>query len=107
MRNIYRSLLLILATATQKELARYVSYLKAENNILRSRLPARIVVEPAERRRLVRLAAKLGRALDDLVTIVLLTRAPSWNGSSRRSVKNASTTSSCLVLREPWHNAGH
>jgi putative transposase len=70
MRNIYRSLLLILATATQKELARYVSYLKAENKILRSRLPERVVVEPSERRRLVRLAAKLGRALDDLVTIV-------------------------------------
>ena len=42
MRNIYRSLLLILTAATQKELARYVAYLKAENKILRSRLPARV-----------------------------------------------------------------
>jgi putative transposase len=70
MRNIYRSLLLILTAATQKELARYVAYLKAENKILRSRLPERVVVEPTERRRLVRLGAKLGRALDELVTIV-------------------------------------
>lgn len=70
MRNIYRSLLLILTAATQKELARYVAYLKAENKILRSRLPARVMVEPTERRRLVRLGAKLGRALDELVTIV-------------------------------------
>ncbi len=41
MRNIYRSLLLIIAGATQKELARQVRYLKVENDILRSKLPAR------------------------------------------------------------------
>ncbi|MDZ4781940.1 MAG: hypothetical protein SGJ19_16955 [Planctomycetia bacterium] len=70
MRNIYRSLLLVLTAATQKELARYVASLKAENKFLRSRLPARVLVEPTERRRLVRLGAKLVRALDELVTIV-------------------------------------
>jgi putative transposase len=92
MRNIYRSLLLILATATQKELARYVAYLKAENKILRSRLPARIVVEPVERRRLVRLAAKLGRALDELVTIV-------HPGTLRRWIREDSKTRSCPAAR--------
>lgn len=70
MRNIYRSLLLILAGATQRELARYVRYLKTENEILRSKLPARIVVTPRERNRLIRFAAKLGRGLNELVTIV-------------------------------------
>jgi len=42
MRNIYRSLLLLLVGATQKELARHVRYLKVENQILRSKLPARV-----------------------------------------------------------------
>ena len=35
MRNIYRSLLLILVGATQKELARQVRYLTVENQLLR------------------------------------------------------------------------
>ncbi len=44
MRNIYRSLLLIIAGATQKELTRQFRYLKVENQILRSKLPARVQV---------------------------------------------------------------
>jgi putative transposase len=70
MRNIYRSLLLILAGATQRELARYVRYLKTENKILRSKLPTRVDITPRERNRLIRFGAKLGRALNELVTIV-------------------------------------
>jgi putative transposase len=72
MRNIYRSLLLLLiiAGATQKELARQVRYLKVENQILRSKLPARVPVTEKERNRLVRFAGKLGRALNEIVTIV-------------------------------------
>lgn len=54
----------------QRELARYVGCLKAENKILWSRLPARVLVEPARSNRLVRLGANLGRALDELVTVV-------------------------------------
>jgi hypothetical protein len=54
MRNIYRSLLLLLVGATQKELARHVRYLKVENQILRSKLPARVIVTRQERNRLVR-----------------------------------------------------
>ena len=38
-RNIYTSLTLIIADSTSMELASQVSYLKAENQILRSRLP--------------------------------------------------------------------
>ena len=35
-RNIYTSLMLVIARSTEKELASQVSYLKAENQILRS-----------------------------------------------------------------------
>ncbi len=41
-RNIYTSLMLVIARSTEKELARQVSYLKADNQILRSRLPDEI-----------------------------------------------------------------
>lgn len=39
MKAALNALLLILAQATDKALARYVQYLKAENQILRSKLP--------------------------------------------------------------------
>ena len=35
MKNIYQSLLLVIAGATQKELASQIKYLKVENEILR------------------------------------------------------------------------
>src|ERR1700689_3530030 len=54
MRNIYRSLLLILVGATQKELARQVRYLTVENQLLRSKLPYRVTITNQQRNRLVR-----------------------------------------------------
>ena len=68
-RNIYTSLMLVIARSTEKELARHVSYLKAENQILRSRLPDRISLTQREKCRLVRFAKKLGSALNELATI--------------------------------------
>lgn len=70
MPSIFRSLLLVIAGASQKELARQVRYLKVENEILRSKLPARITILPTERQRLLRFGAKLGKAINQLVTIV-------------------------------------
>jgi hypothetical protein len=49
MRNIYTKLLLLIAGATQKELARQVQYLKVEVQILRGKLPGRVPVTPQER----------------------------------------------------------
>ncbi len=68
--SLFRSLLLVIAGSTQRELARQVRYLKVENEILRSKLPARITVTSKERQRLVKFGAKLGKALHQLVTIV-------------------------------------
>jgi len=69
-RNIYTSLMLVIARSTEKELARQVSYLKAENQILRSRLPERLILTHREKNRLVRFAKNLGSALNELATIV-------------------------------------
>jgi putative transposase len=91
MRNIYRSLLLIIAGATQKELARQVRYLKVENQILRSKLPARVPVTEKEKNRLVRFAAKLGSALNEIATIVHPDTLRRWIRERRRGRKYVPT----------------
>ncbi|WP_254508186.1 integrase core domain-containing protein [Anatilimnocola floriformis] len=79
MTNIFQSLLLVIAGATQKELARQVKYLKVENQILRSKLPKRITVTMAERNRLIKFAAKLGgKVLRQLTTIVAPSTILGW-----------------------------
>jgi putative transposase len=70
MKNIYRSLFLLIAGATQRELARQIKYLKVENEILRSKLPKHITVTRAERTRLMKFGAKLGAAIRTLISIV-------------------------------------
>ena len=68
--RILHPLLSLLASVTRQELARQVAYLKEENRILRTRLPARIVTTEPERRRLLRAGRKLGHQLKQLMTIV-------------------------------------
>ena len=58
-----------MAGATQSELARQVRYLKVENEILRIKPPARITVTEKEKNRLAKFAARLGSAINDLVSI--------------------------------------
>jgi len=41
MPKLIHPLLMLIAQATEKELVQYVEYLKAENRILRSKLPKR------------------------------------------------------------------
>jgi len=60
----------MLASLGKSELARQVQYLKAENEILRSKLPKRVTVTPVERRRLLKLGRRIGPALKHLITIV-------------------------------------
>jgi putative transposase len=47
-----------------------VEYLKAENRILRSKLPKQIQVTPAERAKLLKLGNRLGGKIKELITIV-------------------------------------
>jgi len=70
MKRFFQSLLAVLAVATERQLARYVQFLEAENRMLRGRLPKRLVITPQERRRLVKLGKPLGLALREMVTIV-------------------------------------
>ena len=54
---------------TQSVLLRQIAYLKAENRILRSRLPKAVQTTPAERSLLVRLGSPLGSAIQELLGI--------------------------------------
>lgn len=83
--SLFRSLLLMIAGSTQRELARQVRYLKVENEILRSKLPARITITPKERQRLLKFGAKLGKAIHQLVTIVAPSTFLRWIREDKRA----------------------
>jgi putative transposase len=70
MKRFVHPLLLPLARATQKELVQMVEYLKAENRMLRSRLPKPIEATPAERAKLLKLGVRLGSKLKEVISIV-------------------------------------
>lgn len=91
MKNLYHSLLLLIAGSTQKELASQIRYLKIENEILRSKLPSRVSVTAKERNKLVKFGAKLGKALGELVTIVHPDTLRRWirDAGGRRKRKQA------------------
>ncbi len=68
--KIFHPLLALIASATDKELARYVEFLKEENKILRARVPGQIHTRPDERSRLIKLGKALGQAIEELITLV-------------------------------------
>ena len=65
-----QSFLQMLAGATDKELAQQVQFLKEENQILRARLPKKLIITPQERKRLLRFGKPLGKAIADIISIV-------------------------------------
>jgi putative transposase len=78
MRTLFHSFLMLIAKATDRELARYLEFLKFENRILRAKLPRRLEVTPRERQRLIKYGKPLGTAIQDLITIVTLRTFARW-----------------------------
>jgi len=68
--KIFHALLALIASATDTGLAKNVQFLKEENKILRARVPAQIYTKPEERQRLLKFGKALGRAVEELLTIV-------------------------------------
>jgi putative transposase len=91
MPQIFHPLLALIASASDNELARYVEYLKEENKILRARIPGQIHTKPEERKRLLRLGKPLGRAIEELITIVSPKTFYRWcrDNSGQTTTKNA------------------
>jgi putative transposase len=67
---IFHPLLALIASATDRELAKYIQFLKEENKILRARIPGVIHTRPEERERLIKFGKAIGRAIEELLTIV-------------------------------------
>ena len=70
MTEIFHPLLALIASATENQLAKYVEYLKEENKVLRARIPGQVHTKPAERERLLKFGKVIGRAIEELITIV-------------------------------------
>jgi len=68
--KIFHPLLALIASAADRQLARYVEFLKEENKILLSRLPSQVHTKPGERQRLLALGKAFGQAIEELITIV-------------------------------------
>ncbi|QDU09838.1 integrase core domain-containing protein [Gimesia aquarii] len=86
MSKIFHPLLVLIASATDNELAKYVEYLKHENAILRSRLPKQIHTTYEERQTLLKYGKVLGRAIEELISIVSPATFVRWvrNGKNGR-----------------------
>jgi hypothetical protein len=61
---------------------------KAENEILRAKLPKRVTVTPAERRRLLKLGRKIGPAIKHLITIVTYRTFLRWLAGDKAGRKS-------------------
>ncbi len=76
--NIVHPLLTLLASLTRQELAQQIRFLKAENEILRSKLPGRVTLENRERRMLVKHGKKLGTKIKEVMSIVSYSTFRRW-----------------------------
>ena len=92
MTKLLQALLLVLARATDRELARQVQYLKVENRILRNRLPKRFSVRPEERARLIKFGKPVGSALKHLITIVSPRTFARWLADAKKRKKPGTPT---------------
>lgn len=70
MSKLFHPLLALIASATDRELAKYVEYLKHENKILRARLPKQMHTTTDERKTLLKYGKAVGKAIDELISIV-------------------------------------
>jgi putative transposase len=89
MAKFFHPLLTLLASATESQLAQYVEFLKAENRILRSKLPKCVICTPSERDRLVKLGKPLGAAIKDLITIVTPRSFARWASGGAKKYQPA------------------
>lgn len=90
--NLYHPLLVLIATATENELAKIIQYLKEENRIPREKAPERISLIDLERQRLVRFGLTLGAAIREVVTIVHHRTFQRWVAKTNGSASPRNTS---------------
>lgn len=67
---LFQPLLNLIAGSTDRELAKQIQFLKVENEILCSKLPARVPLTPQEKKRLLKFGKPLKQAIKNLISIV-------------------------------------
>ena len=72
---------------TDRELAKYGQFLKEGNKILRSRLGTEVHTRPDERQRLLEFGKVLGRAIEELITIVSVSTFYRWRRNEKADKK--------------------
>jgi putative transposase len=77
-KTLLQSFLLMLSTASHGDLIETVEYLKAENRILRAKLPRRLTVTARERRTLLQYGRRLGTRLKEVISIVSARTFARW-----------------------------
>tara|TARA_R110002111_G_scaffold7432_2_gene29630 strand:- start:7188 stop:8219 length:1032 start_codon:yes stop_codon:yes gene_type:complete len=100
--QLFHPLLTLIATASDSLLAKYVLYLKNENRILRDRIPGEIHTKLHERAQLLKYGQPLGKAINELITIVTPGTFHRWIREEKRGRKKNSVgrLGKSAVLRE-------
>ncbi len=104
MREILQPLLFLLARSTEAELRRQNELLKAENEMLRKRVPKKwIFLKPDERDRLLKLGVALGPAIRHVITIVDYSTFRRWVRSAEGKQPKTKTGRPRIsrIIREP------
>ncbi|QDT28770.1 hypothetical protein Enr10x_41160 [Gimesia panareensis] len=83
--QLFHPLLTLIATASDSLLANYVLYLKNENRILRDRAPGEIHTKPHESAQLLKYGKPLGKAINELITIITPGTFHHWVREEKRS----------------------
>ena len=97
MAKIIHPLLTLLASLSRQELGRQIAYLKAENQILRSKLPKRITLDNRERRTLVKHDKRLGAKIKEIMSIASYSTFRRWV----RAMEDEPTTTSATKPAKP------
>jgi len=89
MARFFHPLIHILASLSHSDLAKQIQFLKAENEILRSKLSKRIFLSHADRSRLLRLGKAVGPAIKHLISIVSYRTFSRWMAAKRKNTAPA------------------
>ena len=92
--HIFQELFCLFGKLVHSDLVRQIEYLKAENKVLRNRLPKRLILNPFERTEILKYGQPLGSTLKNVISIVSYQTFVLWAHK-----KNSEKPSSSKTIR--------